>query len=60
MDVEIAQYIEKNLVPWPGAWDYFEDLDVEDREQYLRRNAYWDIVICYTSAVQRYAVRVPF
>ncbi|KAL2003265.1 hypothetical protein VTN02DRAFT_4475 [Thermoascus thermophilus] len=55
MDVEISQYIEKNLVPWPGAWDEFEDLDPMYREAYLRRDAYWDIVTCYTSAIQRYA-----
>ncbi|KAI9925623.1 Phosphoglucomutase-3 [Aspergillus wentii] len=49
MDVEIAQSIEENLVPWSGAW---KDLQAND---YVHVDAYEKVLPQYTSAVWKYA-----
>lgn len=53
MDVEIAQSIEENLVPWPGAW--------KDQQpgKYLHTDAYQKILPEYTKTVWQYAVSTP-
>lgn len=53
MDVEIAQSIEDNLVPWPDAWK-----DTQASE-YFRADAYQRILPRYKETVWKYAVRTP-
>lgn len=52
MDVEIAQSIEQNLVPWPEAW---ED---SHASEYLRTDTYQRILPQYKEAVWKYAVGI--
>ncbi|GAB1200161.1 hypothetical protein APSETT444_009528 [Aspergillus pseudonomiae] len=49
VDVEIAQSIEENLAPWPGAW---KDLQACE---YLHADAYKTILPHYTKTVWDYA-----
>lgn len=51
MDVEIAQYIEKNLVPWPDAWRDPRDASPSEIDPYMKNNAYWDVIMNYTGRV---------
>ncbi|PYH97041.1 phosphoglucomutase [Aspergillus ellipticus CBS 707.79] len=50
MDAEISQSIEENVVPWPDAWK-----DPQPGE-YLRANAYDNLLLHYNTAVWQYAV----
>ncbi|KAE8159332.1 phosphoglucomutase [Aspergillus tamarii] len=49
IDVEIAQSIEENLAPWPGAWK-----DLQECE-YLHADAYKTVLPHYTKTVWDYA-----
>ncbi|KAH8423354.1 phosphoribomutase PRM15 [Aspergillus melleus] len=49
MDVEIAQSIEENLVPWAGAWKE------QQPSEYLHTDAYQKILPEYTKKVWHYA-----
>ncbi|RAH65978.1 phosphoribomutase PRM15 [Aspergillus aculeatinus CBS 121060] len=49
MDVEIAQSIEENQVPWPTAWDELQP------SEYLRDKIYESILPHYNTAVWQYA-----
>ncbi|KAA8647207.1 phosphoribomutase PRM15 [Aspergillus tanneri] len=49
MDVEIAQSIVENLVPWPEAWK------CQKAGEYLHTQAYQDILPQYTKTVWQYA-----
>ena len=51
MDMEIAQSIEENLAPWPGAWN---DLQASEL---LRADAYQKVLAHYSDAVRQYTVR---
>lgn len=51
MDMEIAQSIEENLVPWPGAWNEPEP------GEYLHVDVYQKILPQYMDSVTRFAVR---
>ncbi|TQB73287.1 Phosphoglucomutase-3 [Monascus purpureus] len=49
MDMEIAQSIEENLVPWPGAWNEPEP------GEYLHVDVYQKILPQYMDSVTRFA-----
>ncbi|KAB8075408.1 hypothetical protein BDV29DRAFT_172161 [Aspergillus leporis] len=49
VDVEIAQSIEENLAPWPGAWKELQE------GEYLHADAHKTILPHYTTAVWEYA-----
>ena len=50
MDTEIAQCIEENLAPWPGAWKERQP------DEYLRVDAYQKVLAQYKDTVSQYTV----
>ena len=50
MDNDIAQSIEENLIPWPGAWNALQ------WGEYVRPQAYQSVVQDYFDGITRLCV----